>query len=198
MYVTKTDFTSSLAAIADLITRAKGLDLSYDHQVAHKAVTDALRATDVPTITGAIATHKAVTDAIRATDVPAIQAAIAALTFNPRGQLKILNVTTSSLSYVTALTVTGHGILYYIYCTTAGASTAKLKLTIDGLLNVVDQTADGPYMFAKPRDTYDTQYMEVLAQPDDLPFPLEFQNSLLIEHKKVGGDSNVKICYAQD
>ena len=196
MYVTKTDFTSSLAAIADLITRAKGLDLNYDHQVAHKVVTDAVK---VDTTAGLVDTT-----AILADTVPILADTNELQTdWTNGGRLDLIldkilaastgtlfgygNVTTSG-TFVEVISFSGSGKLYYI--AGVGNTAGELYTVIDGYTSptfTLDETVrlfhigninTASNLFMMQHDAADYGY----------PFtPIEFRSSCSVYIKLTAG-----------
>jgi len=130
---------------------------------------------------------------------------IPALPTEFRGEYEYLEYNTDSTVYVTALDLTGSGMLYWFQAKGSGGNGLSLRITIDDNAFVAVK-ADALNNWIKPKLVPDTtgldEHFEFIADDPDVKANLniDYKNNLKIEvlSDTVASTIYIKACYSVD
>jgi len=161
------------------------------------AVVDDIRDTDLPAVDALVTANGVILADIHDTDLPAVITAIA--NKKVMSQLKRYQGSTSSTTYVTAIDITGSGMLYWVQVNKDASTQIHTNITIDGVVYYVmtgntgdlwlmpqlspDQDADNSWIY---------HFVESVTVTGAMLINWQFQTGLKIEYK-AGNANNVDI-----
>lgn len=188
-----------LAGVTTIVTQT-GLILTDIHDTDLPAVVDEINdnETKIDTVITDIGVVDGVVDAIRATDITTITDAITAKKI--RGQFKKAYLSTASESLVEVLNISGSGILFLIEVKTI-TEMGVFKVTIDGVATAEEGLALGNTKCMWLYETADTTNAFTMKFTDNVKIlGLEFQDSLVIEEKVTapGGTAQCLVYYNEN